>query len=116
MLTYAPGGPSLSVPVAPIRSLLAHTTSAPAAPTIDMPIEEGKEAVLFGGGELSLQVDLVFLLYYMLTYAVCSTKVQILTAEEVQYPMRPGEPDCAFYLKCGTCKFGETSDALLRRC
>ena len=29
-------------------------------------------------------------------------------APHLQYPIRPGEPDCAFYLKCGSCKFGET--------
>ncbi len=23
-------------------------------------------------------------------------------------PIRPGQPDCAFFLKTGTCKFGET--------
>ncbi len=26
----------------------------------------------------------------------------------VTNPIRPGEPDCAFFLKTGTCKFGET--------
>lgn len=26
---------------------------------------------------------------------------------EVQYPERPGEPDCSYYLRTGTCSYGE---------
>ena len=34
--------------------------------------------------------------------------IQDQTADSKQYPIRPGEPDCAFFIKSGTCKFGET--------
>ncbi len=34
--------------------------------------------------------------------------IQNQAADRKQYPIRPGVPDCSFFIKSGTCKFGAT--------
>ena len=34
--------------------------------------------------------------------------IQDQAADSKHYPIRPGEPDCSYFLKSGTCKFGAT--------
>lgn len=54
---------------------------------------------------------LFFFFYYISVFSDAMWKMNLISSETMdsgQYPERPGEPDCSYYIRTGLCRFGET--------